>query len=202
MSLAAAKVDRETLADLRPLIGHFVERAFELMGLSKKEVAYRLQYHDAGTISRWCTGIERPLFDKLFTLDGFDVAYVLAIAERNHRIDAQTVLTIRASESNPGPDRLVTMPSPATSRGLLPDPEKGARLVRRGIALSGLQSKQITDKDHGQFSRECDGKEKLSFHEMVATWPRAVLREIGLLLLEGGGADVETVVTIRRDGAA
>jgi hypothetical protein len=95
-------------------------------------------------------------------------------------------------------DLLTTIePSPAKAR-LLTDREKGARLVRRGIALSGLASKQISEKDHGQFSRECDGQEKLSFHEMVATWPPAVMREIALLLLERAGAEVVTTITVRR----
>jgi len=96
-------------------------------------------------------------------------------------------------------DLLTTLerPVPAPRDGLT-GREQGARIVRRGIALSGLIPKQISDKNHGQFSRECDGKEKLSFHEMVATWPPAVLREIALLLLEAGGADVSTVVTMRR----
>src|SRR2546430_2082175 len=83
----------------------------------------------------------------------------------------------------------VDSPSPAKA-DLLTDREKAAHLVRRGIALSGYDAKQISDKDHGQFSREVDGKEKLSFHEMVATWPPEVLREIALLLLVLAGADV------------
>lgn len=92
----------------------------------------------------------------------------------------------------------VDRPTMATAE-LLTGREKAARLVRRGIARSGLDAKQISGKDHGQFSRECDGKEKLSFHEMVERWPRAVLREIALeLLVEAGGADVQTVITIRR----
>jgi hypothetical protein len=90
-----AKGDRKKLADLRPEIGRLVERALELMGLTKQEAAYRLQYADAGAISRWCSATERPLFDKLFTLEGFDIAYVRAIAERNPAIDVDTVITIR-----------------------------------------------------------------------------------------------------------
>lgn len=97
MLRADAETSRKKLADLRPVVGQLVARAFELMGLSKQEIAYRLQYQDQGTISRWCSGTERPLFDKLFSLDGFDVAYVLAIAERNSRIAVETIVTIRRS---------------------------------------------------------------------------------------------------------
>jgi len=95
MLRATIEGDRKKLADLRQAIGQLVARTFELMGITKQDAAYRLQYRDAGTISRWCSGTERPLFDKLFSLDGFDVAYVLAIAERNARIEVQTVVTIR-----------------------------------------------------------------------------------------------------------
>jgi hypothetical protein len=87
--------DRKKLADLRPVIGQLVERAFALMGISKQDAAFRMGYRDPGTVSRWCTAVERPLFDKLFGLDGFDVAYVLAIAERNARIEVTTAITIR-----------------------------------------------------------------------------------------------------------
>lgn len=87
--------DRKKLADLRPAIGRLVERAFQLMGITKQEAAFRLLYDDQGTISRWCSGRERPLFDKLFTIDGFEAAYVQAIAERNPHIDVTTAITIR-----------------------------------------------------------------------------------------------------------
>ncbi len=94
-SSARGEGDRKKLADLRPVIGQLVARTFELMGVTKQDAAYRMQYRDAGTISRWCSGTERPLFDKLFTIDGFAVAYVLAIAERNPEIEVTTVVTIR-----------------------------------------------------------------------------------------------------------
>jgi hypothetical protein len=95
MLRAGGEADRNKLADLRAVIGQLVGRTFELMGITKQDAAYRMQYSDAGTISRWCSGTERPLFDKLFTIDGFEIAYVLAIAERNQAIEVDTVITIR-----------------------------------------------------------------------------------------------------------
>lgn len=83
------------LADLRPTIGRLVARALELAGISKQDAAYRMKYSDAGTVSRWCSGTERPAFDKLFTIEGFEIAYVLAIAERNAQIEVTTAITIR-----------------------------------------------------------------------------------------------------------
>lgn len=91
---AEAKGDRKKLADLRPVVGLLVARAFQLMGITKQDAAWRMHYDDPGTVSRWCSGRERPLFDKLFTIEGFRAAYIQAIAEGDpQRFDV--VITIR-----------------------------------------------------------------------------------------------------------
>lgn len=96
MLRAKSEGDRKKLAeDLRPVIGQLVARTFQLMGISKQEAAYQMQYDDPGTVSRWCSGTERPLFDKLFAIEGFEVAYVLAIAERHQQIEVETVIKVR-----------------------------------------------------------------------------------------------------------
>lgn len=95
MLRARGEADRKKLADLRPVVGRLVERALELAGLSKQETAFAMGYSDAGTISRWCSGVERPLFDKLFTVPGFQDAYVLALAEGNPRMEVETIVKIR-----------------------------------------------------------------------------------------------------------
>lgn len=92
---AEAKPDRKELADLRTVVGLLVERAFALMGITKQEAAYRMHYADAGAVSRWCSGTERPLFDKLFALEGFRIAFVTALAESDPAIDLTTTITIR-----------------------------------------------------------------------------------------------------------
>jgi len=86
---------RKPLADLRPLIGQLIERALTLAGISKQDAAWRMNYSDAATVSRWCSGTERPAFDKLFTIDGFKAAYMLALAEQDPQIETTTVITIR-----------------------------------------------------------------------------------------------------------
>jgi hypothetical protein len=90
-----AKADRKNLVDLRTEIGRLVERALQLLGISKQDAAWRMNYTDAGAVSRWCAGSERPLFDKLFTIDGFKIAYVLALAEKDEQIEVETVLKIK-----------------------------------------------------------------------------------------------------------
>lgn len=91
-----AKGDRKPLADLRPLVGRFVERALALMGVSKQDASYQMHYADQGTLSRWCSGLERPALDKLLTIDGFKVAYVQALAEHDAAFDVVTTISIRS----------------------------------------------------------------------------------------------------------
>lgn len=85
----------QKLADLKVEIGHSVERALDLAGLTKQEAAFAMGYTDQGVISRWCSGTERPLFDKLYAIEGFEEAWIQARAERNRNIEIQTVVTIR-----------------------------------------------------------------------------------------------------------
>jgi len=90
----------------------------------------------------------------------------------------------------------VERPAPAKAR-LLTAREKrdtASRIVRLAIARSDLKYAAVSDKDHGQLSREIDDVEKLSFHEMVATWPPAVWRELlPLLALHFGGTSARVV---------
>jgi len=89
-------------------------------------------------------------------------------------------------------DRLTTVERPSSAKAqLLTAREKrdrAGRIVRLAIRRSDLKYQAVSDKDHGQLSREIDDKEKLSFHDMFATWPPAVWRElIPILALEFGG---------------
>ena len=76
-------------------IGRSVERALVIAGLTKQEAAYQLGYSDQGVISRWCSGIERPQFDKLFELPGFEAAWIEARAETHPAMTCRTVIEIR-----------------------------------------------------------------------------------------------------------
>lgn len=87
--------DCKKVADLRRVIGQLVERALELAGVRKQEAAFQMGYSDPGTVSRWCSGVERPLFDKLFVIDGFEGAWILALAERNSEMQVETIVKIR-----------------------------------------------------------------------------------------------------------
>lgn len=87
--------DRKKLADLRSFIGARVERALALAGVSKQDAAFRMGYADQGAVSRWCSGLERPLFDKLFLIDGFPDAWIVALAEQNSRMEVVTEIRVR-----------------------------------------------------------------------------------------------------------
>ncbi len=96
----------------------------------------------------------------------------------------------------------VDRPSPAKAALLTPGEKRhrAGRLVRLAITRSDLKFQAVSDKDHGQLSREIDDKEKLSFHDMFATWPPAVWRELIALLAVEFGGDVRIVVTLPRTG--
>lgn len=81
--------------DQRRAVGRDVERAIVLMGITKQEAAFRMRYDDSGVVSRWCSGRERPLFDKLYALKGFKAAWVIAIAEQTPELEAETFVRVR-----------------------------------------------------------------------------------------------------------
>lgn len=95
MLRAESESGRKPLADLRPHVGRLVNRALELAGISKQDASFQMHYADQGSVSRWCSGLERPAFDKLFTIAGFKVAYVQALAEHDAQFDVTTVITIK-----------------------------------------------------------------------------------------------------------
>jgi hypothetical protein len=92
----------------------------------------------------------------------------------------------------------VDRPSPVKATLLTPREKRhrAGRLVRLAITRSDLKFQAVSEKDHGQLSREIDDKEKLSFHEMFATWPPAVWRELIALLALEFGAEVSRVITM------
>lgn len=94
----------------------------------------------------------------------------------------------------------IDRPSPAKVQRLTPGEKRhrAGRLVRLAILRSDLKYQAVSEKDHGQLSREIDDKEKLSFHEMFATWPPEVWLELIALLAKEFGGDVQTVITLRK----
>ena len=82
-------------ADLRKAeIGHAIERARALSGLSLKEFAARIR-RDERQVSRWCSGLERPQLDAV--LDDPDLwrCTVQALAELSQAISVEIVVRMR-----------------------------------------------------------------------------------------------------------
>jgi len=82
--------DRKKLA-----VGRTVERALEILGMTKQAAAYAMGYADPGPVSRWCAATERPLFDKLFAIDRFEECWIVALAEKNPAMEVETVVKFR-----------------------------------------------------------------------------------------------------------
>lgn len=92
--------ERKPLAELsetdrKRYVGQSVERALVLAKVTKQEAAFGMGYEDQGVVSRWISGLERPLFDKLFALKGFRKAWILALAEQDEQIEIETNLRLR-----------------------------------------------------------------------------------------------------------
>lgn len=93
--MAKAECKRLAEAEWRTQIGKSIERSLALSGLTKQELSYAMGYQDQSALSRWIAGVERPLFDKLFAVDLFYDAWVIAAAEGNPRVEVKTVIEIR-----------------------------------------------------------------------------------------------------------
>lgn len=99
MLAAPSEGDRKPLAesDWRRHIGRTIERALELAHLTKQGISDDMGYSDQSAISRWMSATERPHFDKLFAVDGFYDAWVIACAEANPRIEVETTIRLKRS---------------------------------------------------------------------------------------------------------
>lgn len=88
--------DRKKVAEHRERVGRLVERALVLTGLTKQQAAYEMGYSDSGVVSRWCSGAERPLLDRLFLIAGFEDSWLIAQAEGNPRAEVERTIKLRS----------------------------------------------------------------------------------------------------------
>ncbi|HYM24967.1 MAG TPA: hypothetical protein VEU08_17240 [Vicinamibacterales bacterium] len=97
--LKTGETDRKPLAEAewRQQIGRLIERALELAHLTKQDISFAMGYPpgDQSAISRWIAAVERPQFDKLFAVDRFYDAWVIASAEANPRVQVETVVRVQ-----------------------------------------------------------------------------------------------------------
>lgn len=91
-----SRKDSADEVEARRAVGRLVVRALEIMGRSKQDVSFEMGYRDEGaTLSRWCSAVERPHFEKLRALKGFDEALIIAIAERNPNLEGEYLIRIK-----------------------------------------------------------------------------------------------------------
>jgi len=91
-------------------------------------------------------------------------------------------------------------PKCAKAKPDLKELEKAAQILKAAIDRSGYLQKQCGNHGEAQIARQIDGKEKLWFHEMVATWPPEVWRELLIVLAQTvcqGRFTVERTLVIR-----
>lgn len=96
MLRAEGEGDRKKVAEHRERVGRLVERALILTGLTKQQAAYEMGYSDSGVVSRWCSGAERPLLDRLFLVSGFEDSWLIAQAEGNPRAEVERTIKLRS----------------------------------------------------------------------------------------------------------
>jgi hypothetical protein len=97
MLAAGIEPERKRLAEHegRRRVGTLIDRALALARMTKQELSYAMGYQDQSAVSRWISGVERPLLDKLFAVDRFYDGWVIACAEANPRIAVTTTITIQ-----------------------------------------------------------------------------------------------------------
>lgn len=75
--------------------GRVCVRAREILGLSQKELAFRLGHADHTRISKWEAGVENPQMAALFAVEGYRGAFLVASAEAYSGTDIEHEHTIR-----------------------------------------------------------------------------------------------------------
>lgn len=97
--LAARPVPSFDRVAEREALGNLIARAFEILRLTKLQVAQELGYgENQAPISRQCSGLERPQVERfLAELPGFQTAFIKALAERSDDpcVQIEETITVR-----------------------------------------------------------------------------------------------------------
>jgi hypothetical protein len=78
-------------------LGRVIERAIEIVGSTKQDIADALGYTDQSALSRWISGVETPQMAKLWALPQLKSGLLLAFAEAAGdvaEIDVRTIVTV------------------------------------------------------------------------------------------------------------
>lgn len=92
---AKADLKEFEIPEWRAAFGRCIDRARQLCGWSKKELAAKLGDRDMGQVSRWIDGKERAHMDVLLSVDEFRGPLVIALAEITREVKVETTITLR-----------------------------------------------------------------------------------------------------------
>lgn len=85
---------RKFLAEVH--LGHVVERAIHLAGLTKDQAARAMGYESASSISRWIANEEPVNFSRLWSADALRSGLIAALAEEaGDAVEVQTTVIVR-----------------------------------------------------------------------------------------------------------
>jgi hypothetical protein len=82
-------------AEAGRLLGRLIERAFELGGITAKEISIEFGHAGQAAVSRWMAGTEKPPIMRLLQIARVKRGLLLALAEDAPGVEVQTVLTVR-----------------------------------------------------------------------------------------------------------
>jgi transcriptional regulator with XRE-family HTH domain len=74
--------------------GRVIVRAREILGITQKELAFRLGHADHTRVSKWEAGIENPQMAALYGIEGYRGAFLVASAEAHTGKDISVEHTI------------------------------------------------------------------------------------------------------------
>lgn len=80
---AMAKAECKALAEdeWRRRVGKAIENAIQIADTTKQVLSDAMGYADQSALSRWISGAERPLFDKLLAVAWFQQPLLIALAK-------------------------------------------------------------------------------------------------------------------------
>lgn len=98
--MAKAEFNKVENRDFREVIGHAIQRALSIAGLSQKEAA-GLVGKEPAQMARWIAGTERPQFDALFAVEQLRSPLVIALAQEMDDSGIQVVTQISLRQRRP-----------------------------------------------------------------------------------------------------
>ena len=95
LSVRAVKGEAESTKGAAVAFGRVCARAREILGMTQKELAFRLGHADHTRVSKWEAGLDNPHMAALYGVEGYRGAFLVASAEAHTGKDIDVEHTIR-----------------------------------------------------------------------------------------------------------